>query len=147
MLGLLKVLSIRRPDTTAFTSSDIDYRIQGEDIYLDRINFNGDVISLKGRGEMNMNRQISLNFYTLVGHGELSPAVLRAILRTASKQILLIRVTGSLDEPQMTREPLPMLKETLDQMFPELAKGQQPARLPPVTPVEPIRRSGHVEHR
>ncbi len=147
MLGLLKILSVRRPDTTAFTSSDIDYHIQGEDVYLDRINFNGDVISLKGRGELNLDRQIALTFYTLVGHGELRPAVLRAILRTASKQMLLIRVTGSLDEPQMTREPLPMLKETLDQIFPELANRPLPTRLPPTTATEPVRRNGHTPTR
>ncbi|MCH5376268.1 MAG: hypothetical protein JJ992_20040, partial [Planctomycetes bacterium] len=33
MLALLKVLSIRRPDRTAFTSSDIDFEIQGEHLY------------------------------------------------------------------------------------------------------------------
>jgi hypothetical protein len=131
MLALLKLLSIRRPDTTAFTSSDIDFRIQGEVAYFDRINFNGDVLSLRGRGEMNLDRQIALSFYTLVGHGELPAPVLKALLRQASKQLLLIHVAGTLDEPQMTREALPLLKETLDQIFPELANRQPLQLLPP----------------
>lgn len=131
MLALLKLVSIRRPDTTAFTSSDIDFRIQGEDIYLDRINFNGDAVSLKGHGEMNLDRQIALQFYTLVGQTELRPPALRALLRTASRQLLLIHVTGTLDEPQLTRDPLPLLKETLEQVFPELAERPASQRLPP----------------
>ena len=49
---------MRRPDKTAFTTSDMDFRIRGSDIYFDRLNFNGDAISLRGNGEMNLDREI-----------------------------------------------------------------------------------------
>ena len=39
---------------------------------MDRINFNGDADQPQGSGEMNLDRQIKLTFYTLVGHGELT---------------------------------------------------------------------------
>ncbi len=125
MLALLKLLSIRPPDRTAFTSSNIDFRIQGEHLYFDRIDFHGDAISLKGHGEMNMDRQIDMKFYTLVGRREWEPAALRALLHQAAQQLLLIRATGTLDQPHMTREPLPMVRETLEQLFPEAAVGNQ----------------------
>jgi hypothetical protein len=134
MLALLKFLSFRPPDTTAFTSSEIDFRIQGEHLYLDRINFNGDAISLKGHGEMNLDRQIDVKFYTLMGRGELALPALRALLRQASRQILLIQVTGTLEHPHFTKEPLPMLRETLDQIFPEPTGRERLSRLPPLRP-------------
>lgn len=131
MLSLLKVLKIRQPDTTAFTSSDIDFRMEGEHVYLDRINFNGDLISLKGHGELGLDRHIALKFYTLVGRQEFSLPAVRAMLQQASQQILLIHVNGTLDDPRMTREALPALKETLDQLFPELNRSDRLDRLPP----------------
>lgn len=132
MLALLKLLSIRQPDTTAFTSSEIDFRVQGEHVYLDRINFNGDAVSLKGRGEMDLERRINLKFYSLVGPGELNLPIVRAVVRQASKQLLLIHVTGTLDQPQLTRDPLPLLKETLEQIFPEAVGGEVLSGLPPL---------------
>lgn len=130
MLALLKLLSIRPPDRTAFTSSNIDFRIQGEHLYFDRIDFHGDAISLKGHGEMNLDRQIDMKFYTLVGRREWEPAALRALLHQAAQQLLLIRATGTLDQPHMTREPLPMVRETLEQLFPEAAARNQAGWLP-----------------
>jgi hypothetical protein len=132
MLSLLKLLSNRPPDTTAFTSSEIDFRVQGEDIYFSRINFNGDAISLKGEGEMNLDRRINLKFYTRVGRKELKLPALRTLLQQASQQILLIHVGGTLDEPQFVSEPLPALKDTLDQIFPEAASRERMTRLPGV---------------
>jgi hypothetical protein len=132
MLALLKLLTIRRPDTTAFTSSEIDFRLQGGHVYLDPINFNGDAISLRGRGEMNLDRQVRLTFYTLVGRRELNLPALKTLLQQASQQLLLIYVTGTLDRPHLTSEPLPMLGETLDQIFPEAAGGDRLSRLPPL---------------
>jgi hypothetical protein len=139
MLSLLSLLSVKRPDTNAFSSSEIDFRIQGEHLYLDRVNFNGDAISLKGHGEMNLDRRIDLKFYTLVGSGELPLPALRALLRQASRQMLLIQVTGTLEEPQFTKEPLPMLRDTLDQIFPEPTERERLSRLPPLTPSLPPR--------
>ncbi len=124
MLALLKLLSIRQPDTTAFTSSEIDFRIQGEHVYLDRINFYGDAVSLKGSGELDLDRRIDLKFYSLVGRLELDLPVIRTVVRQASKQLLLIHVTGTLDEPQLSREPLPLLKGTLEQIFPDALGGE-----------------------
>jgi len=139
MLALLKLLTIRRPDTTAFTSSEIDFRIVGEHAYFDRIDFHGDAISLKGHGEATLDHRINLRFYTLVGRREFSLAPLRTMLQQASKQILLIDVTGTLEQPDLRRKPLPALRETLDQIFPELANRPKSERSSPVQPLEPLR--------
>jgi hypothetical protein len=139
MLALLKLLTIRRPDTTAFTSSEIDFRIIGEHAYFDKINFHGDAISLKGHGEANLDHRINLRFYTLVGRREFTLAPIRTILQQASKQILLINVTGTLEQPNLQRQPLPALRETLDQIFPELANRPKPERSLPLRPLGALR--------
>ena len=60
MINLLKLLSIQRPDRTAFTTSNIDFRVEGDDLALERIDFSGDIISLKGTGRMNAQRELNL---------------------------------------------------------------------------------------
>lgn len=119
MVALLKILSVRNPDTTAFTTADLDFRIQGDHIYLDRLDFHGDAITLKGSGEMDWQRQLNLQFYTMVGRDELDVPVLRPLLGEASRQLMAIQVSGTLDRPQMTRQAFPGLNETLQQIFPE----------------------------
>jgi hypothetical protein len=119
MARLLRVLSLRQPDDAAFTSSDIDFRINGEQVYFDRIDFSGDVVRLKGQGWMDLGRQLNLDFYALVGREELQLPVLKTILAQASRSILQIQVLGTVDQPQVIRKALPELDETLQRMFPE----------------------------
>ncbi|MHB0955942.1 MAG: hypothetical protein ACYC0X_06125 [Pirellulaceae bacterium] len=121
MTRLLSVLNLGDPDTTTFTSSDIDFRIKGEQMYLDRIDFSGDVMSLKGQGWMDLNRQINLNFYALVGRQEFQLPIVKTLLAQASRSILLIQVVGTVDQPQVIRKALPDLDETLQRIFPEAA--------------------------
>jgi len=123
MVALLKTLSFRRPDKTAFTASDIGYRIEGDHMYLNPINFNGDAISLKGRGAISLDRKIDkMEFYTIVGSDKRQIPILGTVLGEASRQILVVRVAGTLDNPQTTREAFPALNETLQQLFPEEAR-------------------------
>lgn len=119
MARLLSVLSLRDPDDKAFTSSDVDFRINGEQIYLDRIDFSGDVLSLKGKGWMDMNRRVNLDFYALVGREEFQLPLVKTLLTEASKNILQIQVVGTVDQPQLIRKPLPELDDTLQRIFPE----------------------------
>ena len=119
MVALLKVLSVREPDKTAFNTADLDYRIQGEHIYLDRLDFVGDAITLKGSGEMDWQRNLNVQFYTMVGRDEVQLPVLRPLLGEASRNLMLITVGGTLDQPELKREAFPGLNETLQQIFPE----------------------------
>ncbi|RIK84174.1 MAG: hypothetical protein DCC68_01950 [Planctomycetota bacterium] len=143
MVAMLKVLSVRAPDATAFTDGDIDYRVEGNHVYLDRINVKGDAISLLGRGEANLDRQIKLNFYTVVGRDEWQLPIVRPLLGEASRQMMQIRVDGTLDNPQVKPEAFPEAKQFLQQVQADLARstdGQDvlaPAR-------EVLRRTGET---
>ena len=116
MVSLLKVFSTRPPDATAFTTSDIDFRIRGEHFYVDRCEFNGDAISLLGKGEIGMNKQINLAFYAVVGRDENRAPALRTMLGGASKQILQIYAEGTLDQPTVRREAFPGVNQMWQQL-------------------------------
>jgi hypothetical protein len=122
MLSLLKILSVRPPDQNAFSAASINYRIEGEHIYFDRIDFDGDAISLRGKGEMDFQSQVALTFSAKVGRGELDIPVVKQVFRGASEQLLLIHVDGPLQDPQTRKEALPVVNEALQHLRDELQK-------------------------
>jgi len=130
MVSLLKLLSVRLPDTTAFTKSDIDFYIQAEHLYFDRIDFSGDVISLLGKGEMNFNRQVRLTFHAMVGPNERRMPVVRELLGGASQQIMLIHAEGPLGSPSLRREAFPGVNLALQQLQAEFQTHDETARRP-----------------
>jgi hypothetical protein len=120
MVALLKILEARAPDRTAFTSSDSTFRVRGDRVYFDQIDLYGDAVTLKGDGEVDLQRRLNLQFYTIMGREARWLPAIRPLLGEASRQFLLIKVQGTVEEPQMTREVLPGLNEGLRQFFPEL---------------------------
>ncbi len=116
MISLLKILSIKRPNTNAFGSSDIDYRIAGNHIYLDRIIFNGDAVSLQGNGEIDFGGEVRLNFHPLLGREDRKVVVLRELLGGAGQEFMLIRVSGTLQDPKTEREVFPTVNQALQHL-------------------------------
>ena len=133
MISLLKLLSVRAPDQNAFSSSDIEFRIGGEHLYFDRIDFSGDAISLRGKGEMDFQQAIRMTFYTVVGRGDLNLPVLKEVFKGASQQILQIHVDGTLRNPEVKKDPFPGVNQALQQLGgdppqPESPLGALPQR-------------------
>ncbi len=116
MFALLKLLGIRPPDQNAFSAATIDYRIEGEHIYFDRIDFRGDVISLRGEGQMDFQSQLDLTFSTKVGSGEIALPFVNQLFKGASEQIMVIHVGGTLQNPETRREALPGVNRVLQQL-------------------------------
>lgn len=116
MIAVLKMLRTRRPDRSAFSQSDIDFRIEGGHIYLDRIKFRGDAMSLVGEGEMNFQSDIRLRLHAMVGRGERDLPLVHDLLSGASQQIMLIHVGGTLQNPETRREPFPGVARALQQL-------------------------------
>lgn len=133
MVSMLKILSVRPPDSTGFTKSDIDFRIQGENILLDRINFNGDAISLIGQGHIRPDRQVNLTFHAMVGRDEFQVPILRGVLGEASQQIMQIHIEGPLESPSLRKEAFPGVNQALQQLQADLQgnRPQTPAQPPP----------------
>ena len=113
MISLLKILSIRPPDQNAFSNATLNYEIKGEHIYLDPIDFEGDAISLHGKGEMDFQSAIRMTFHATVGRGDLDLPVIKQVFSGASQQIMLIHVGGTLQNPETTKEALPGVNRAL----------------------------------
>ncbi len=127
MVALLKILSVRTPDSTAFVSSDMDFRIDGEHMYFDRIVMAGDAISLLGKGELGIDGEIKLAFHSMVGRPEFQIPIVKTVLGQASKQILLIHIDGTLSNPKTSTEVLPTINQALQAL-----QGEGVTPLPPV---------------
>ena len=114
LLSLLKILSVRAPDTKAFSTSDINFKIHDSHVDFDPINFRGDAISLIGRGEMDFNKNVNMKFYAAVGSDRLQVPILRPLLGGVSQQLMEIYVVGSLDNPRTSRQALPGVRRALE---------------------------------
>lgn len=118
MIGLLKLLSVQQPDDTAFTNGDALFRLQGEHVYFDRIDFSGDLFTLRGTGEMDLQRNINAQFYAAIGRDQFYVPVIRPLLGETSRSFLLIEVDGTLDNPDVRRKAFPEISQRLQQLLP-----------------------------
>jgi hypothetical protein len=112
-LQLLKSSQVETPDNTAFDEGSIDFSIQGSDIECHRIELNGDAISLIGNGRANLNQELDLNFYTVLGRNRLYLPLVSDLVHAGSQQLLWISVKGTAEKPQLTRETFRALNEAV----------------------------------
>lgn len=130
MISLLKILSIRLPDKTAFSQSDIRFRVEGNHVYFDPIDFKGDAVSLLGKGEMDFQQNVRLTFYPVVGRDELYVPLVQPLLKGASQQVMLVHVDGTLQQPRTTKEAFPGVNQALRELGFDLQdpilNGRQP---------------------
>ncbi|TWT78024.1 hypothetical protein Pla123a_18240 [Posidoniimonas polymericola] len=132
LVSMLKVLRNRPVDSTAFNTVTADFTMQGDDILFEHLDLEGDAISLYGRGEANLDRQLNLVFHTMVGRNGLAAPVLRTLAGQASEQLFKIRVTGKMDEAVVTNEPVPLVSNVFQQLQKDFRPQPltRPAQLP-----------------
>ncbi len=120
VLALLNGLRVEDPDAAAFDQGELEFSIRGEDIEFRKIEMNGNAFSLIGNGRMNLDREIDLEFYSVMGRNRFEIPVISPLFRAGSQQILWIEVNGTLDDPQTVNNVLPGLNDSLRKLFPEL---------------------------
>jgi hypothetical protein len=116
MVALLKLLSVRPPDPTAFTESHTAFRVVGEHVYFDDFRLCGDAISLLGKGEMDLNQRLNLTLHAMVGRQRQHVPLWSEIIGGASQQIMLIHVGGTLADVELRREPFPVVSHAVQQL-------------------------------
>jgi hypothetical protein len=122
LLDLLKFLGLRWPDRTLFEEAHAAFNIQGERVHVTRLDLLGNVVTLWGRGEVNLDgSDIQLDFYPGWARIEqVLPAAVRAVPTAISKSLLKIEVRGQLsDNPKdlkFTKKPLPGIVDPLLQV-------------------------------
>ena len=128
VLSLLKILRVKEVTTTAFDTSNINFRLKGDQIELQRIELIGDAISLIGNGKLNLARDIDLNFYSVVGRNNYIP-LLSELVELGAQQIMWININGNLDNPQTHQNFLPYLNESIKQLFQTPTQSTLPGRM------------------
>ncbi|NBW96349.1 MAG: hypothetical protein EBR28_06380 [Planctomycetia bacterium] len=116
MVALLKVLRVKAPDRRAFSSSLVDFRIEGPHAYLDNIELSGDAISLVGNGEVDMEGHVQMTFRSIMGDSETQLPVMKRVLGGASGQFMLVHVDGTLAQPDISTEAFPTLSAAIQQL-------------------------------
>jgi hypothetical protein len=141
-ISLLKILNVRQLTRTAFDSGDIEFQIMGERIIFDRMEFTGDAISLIGNGEMNLDWDIDLDFYSVMGRNKIEIPLISKLYRAGSQRTLAIKIDGKLDNPRTHRQVLPELNDNLNRLFngqqKSLARQIKPLPARPSTTNQPI---------
>jgi hypothetical protein len=113
LLDLLKVLSLRLPDKTAFEEARMQFAIHGPRVDITDLNLYGNSISLSGQGSMSLyGTDIKLDFYAVWGRiVQFSPPGIGKIWPAISRQVLKIKLRGELGKVEATKEPVPIIVE------------------------------------
>jgi hypothetical protein len=130
VVSLLKVLSARLPDTSAFTESEMSFRIQGDHLYFDQLDLMGDAVNLYGKGTVDFQKNLSLVFHTNFRSSRLPLPLVRNVLGQASQQILQIHVDGTFDKANIRNEAFPAMNQALQQIQTDLGTTEQQPQRP-----------------
>ena len=125
MVALLKILRVKVPDRSAFTSSLVDFRIEGPHAYLDNIELSGDAISLVGNGEVDFDSNVNLVLRPIMGEAQTQLPAMKRLLGGASGQFMLVHVDGTLGEPVTSTEAFPTLAAAVQKL--QAQRGESPA--------------------
>ena len=103
ILDVLNVIYLTVPGDSAFNRGVISYHLKGDKLFLQEIHLSGQTISVLGSGTLDMKTgKLDLTFLT--GQSGKLPRlqnVTDEILRALLKEIVEIRVTGTLKNPKM----------------------------------------------
>ncbi|MEM7473817.1 MAG: AsmA-like C-terminal region-containing protein, partial [Planctomycetota bacterium] len=128
MIRLMNAASVSAQEGSAFQTATIDFQFDGDHIPL-QVYCSGDVLRLKGEGWTNLRRELELDLYSYVGSRFPGNRVVSPLLQESRfATLMLIEVTGTLNNPIMNPRVFPQLEATMQQVFPELAN--RPAILP-----------------
>ncbi len=116
MVRLLRLLSVR-PDQGAFDAADIRFGIDGDRIPIHELQLDGDLVSLRGSGWINMRRELELDLLANVSKRTLVGAMMRPLSQSNAANLLRIQVTGNSANPQITQS-MPLMK-SLDPLLPQ----------------------------
>lgn len=128
MARMLKVLRNRVPDKTAFNGVDAQFTLDGSTIHFKELNLLGDALSLYGAGDATLDRQLNLKFYSTVGRNDLHVPLLKSMIGQASANLLLIKVTGPVENAQVVKEPLPAVNDFMENFGGEGVATPPPSR-------------------
>jgi hypothetical protein len=124
LLDLLKFLSVRWPDRTAFEEAHARFTIQGPRVHINRLELLGNAVSLGGDGQMTLDgSDMNLDLYVVWGRiMQLLPPLIKDVPPWISRRLLKIKVRGPIHEPQFDKEPVPLLVEPVKDLLQRMTR-------------------------
>lgn len=119
LIDLLKFLGLRWPDRTLFEEMHALFGIRGRRLAVRRLDLIGNVISLAGKGEVNLDgTEVQLDFYPSWARvDQLLPPLVRPIPPAIAKNLLTIEARGKIssdsNELKFHKKPLPVIVDPI----------------------------------
>jgi hypothetical protein len=109
LLDLLKVISLRLPDTTAFEQARMIFGIEGPQMRVHAMDLIGNAISLRGQGTLNLDgSNLNLDFSADWGHvPQMLPPGISDLSQAFSDQLFKIKLRGKITAPRFEKELIP----------------------------------------
>jgi hypothetical protein len=109
LLDLLKAISLRMPDSTAFEQARMIFGIEGPQMRVHAIDLIGNAISLRGQGTLNLDgSNLHLDFSADWGHvPQMLPPGISDLVQGVSDQLFKIKLRGKITAPRFEKEPIP----------------------------------------
>ncbi|MCS7158889.1 MAG: AsmA-like C-terminal region-containing protein, partial [Gemmatales bacterium] len=114
--NLLSLLAGQLPRDAAFQEVQARFTLEGPRVRFSRVEFLGDALTLRGQGSMRMDgSELDLEMYALLWGRSLPllPPGIDRIPPLISRQLWKIHMRGSLEQVIITREPVPLVADTL----------------------------------
>lgn len=127
LLGVLNVIYLALPGESAFQEGHVRYVLRDDVLTFGEVYLTGQRLSVLGSGEWNL-KSDKLNLTFLTGPpGKLQPMneITEDVLRAFSKELVEIRVGGTLKQPEMTTHSLRSLETILNRLLSPSLKGQE----------------------
>jgi hypothetical protein len=128
ILNLLTALSGQLPKGSAFQEARADLEIVGERMHVRYVELLGDALSLRGQGTLRVDgSDLNLEMYGLLWGRSLPllPPLIDRVPVEVSRQLMKIRLVGSLGDVQVKREPVPILTEPARELWQRLRQWLQ----------------------
>ena len=106
LVSMLKVLTNRTPNTTAFNRCDMQFAIQGEHVHFEQLNLLGDAVSLYGKGETNFDRRLESGVLYFARAGRSADPALENDRRPGEPAGLAAEGRRHWDDPDVQRKAL-----------------------------------------
>ena len=117
IVQVFNVLSFIPPDKTAFNEALFAFTLGGGLVNFESIKLAGDSINLLGRGTVKLDGTVRLGFASRMGRRSIPIPILREFINEATKGVVGVEVSGTLEKPIPKVQTLPQMDEALHRLF------------------------------
>ncbi|MCY2985901.1 MAG: hypothetical protein NTY15_19920 [Planctomycetota bacterium] len=102
MIRLFRLLSVS-PSQGAFDSGDVEFGVDGDRLPIHELVLDGDLVSMRGSGWVNLRRELHLDLLANVGRRSLLGTVVGPLSSSKAAALWQIEVNGTTSDPQIRR--------------------------------------------